>query len=860
MRQIMKIATVALILVLLGAMIGLAFLLHTPSTEVGANPESDMERVRVSDGDEVSGFRILGPRRRLLRKGNAFAITMAEEALPAGKLPRMVEGHPRLLVRKTAWKYGLSLEQLRQRARTEPWAKQMAIDIRKPPDHPSSASVITHRALLYLITGDESLVPRIIERVLMAKPSYNVGGGLLATALWYDWIYNSPSVSDGQRRAMADKIAEVALECARIYESGHAFDIWTHRGSPGWAADVLAAGLVLDDHPEAEKLRSWGMGYFKRNYFRAWQHNDGAWMHGGSSYNIGMIMPQIIAYWASAIEGEDIYEVIRGEYGDWLHGHLRYMMAEVLPDKTRSEAVAWDYNPKGLRIKGKDLYWAVARAYGDTDFYRFQRWLGEDPKSGPYGRLIRILFYDEAIDPKEAKDPPEGSFTRLWGRHGPGYVQMRDKGWAPDGTVIEFKSGDNIWTHTHVNHNNAFWIFSKGRLAVQGGSYGLDKCFHGGTGSHYFTQSISTNTMLIFQPGEFAHAGGSRAGDLVGPNMIANAGGQRMRWSYGQTCFTFDEYLRRKVEESNVEAGLFETGDITAFESAGDHGYSYVSGDATMAYNNPTYAYWQREGKSGKIHENKPKIDLFTRSMVYLPKSNNLVVFDRVNALDPSWRKAWLCHFQGKPEISGGKVLSAEVPGHIEDFGGGIVSATWGDGVLKPPDPDDPGRLFIQTLLPRKHVIRRIGGDGYEAWVNGKNRTGDDKKILDKVDAGRWRIEVSPVEPRKSDIFLHLLHIGDTRTARMPPAEVVESEDGKMSGLSTGGWVVLFGKTGPVSGGVAYRAPGGRAENLLVDMQKGAAYNVTGAEGGTRRMIASAEGTLRLVSTGPASVRISPVP
>ncbi len=92
---------------------------------------------------------------------------------------------------------------------------------------------MTHRALLYLITGDESLVPRIVERILEAKPQYNVGGGLVNTTLWYDWIYNSKSVTEAQRREMADKIAEVALECAKIYESGHAFDIWTHRGSPG---------------------------------------------------------------------------------------------------------------------------------------------------------------------------------------------------------------------------------------------------------------------------------------------------------------------------------------------------------------------------------------------------------------------------------------------------------------------------------------------------------------------------------------------------------------------------------------------------------------------------------------------------
>lgn len=858
MSQITKYLPIALICILVVFMAIFAFRLHAPSTETRGSFVSMTLNTVAAAGDTISTFRVLGPRRKQLRNGNAFAVTMAEEALPLEQLPRMVQGHPRLLIRKAPWKYGLSLDQLRQRARTEPWARQLAIDYKKPPDHPSSAAAITHRALLYLITGDESLVPRIVERVLAAKPSFNSGGGLLSITLWYDWIYNSSSIRDGQRRAMADRIAEVALECARIYESGHAFDIWTHRGAPGWASDVLAAGLVLDDHPDAAKLRSWGMGYFKRNYFRAWQHNDGAWMHGGSSYNIGMIMPQILAYWASAVEGEDIYQVIRRDYGDWLYGHLRYMMAEVLPDKTRSDAVAWDYNPKGLRIKGRDFYWTVARAYGDPDFYAFQRWLGQDPKSGPYGRLIRILFYDETIDGKETKDPPMGAFAKLWGRHGPGYVQMRNKGWAPDGTVIEFKTGDFVWTHSHVNHNNAFWIYSKGRLAVQGGSYGLDKCFHGGTGSHYFTQSISTNTMLIFQPGEFTHAGGARAGDLVGPNMIANPGGQRLRWYCGQTCFTFDEYLRRKVEESDVEAGLFETGDITAFESAEDQSYSYVSGDATMAYNNPRFSYWQRDRKSGKIWQNQPKIDLFARSMIYLPGVSNLVIFDRVNSLDPSWRKAWLCHFQGKPEISGGEATAAEVPGHIEDFIGGTVKATWADGVLKPPDTGDPGRLFVHTLLPRKFMVRRIGGDGYEAWANGKNRTGDDKKILNTVDAGRWRIEISPAEPRKYDVFLHLLHIGNTRTARMPAAELIESEDGKMTGLSTGGWVVLFGRNGSTQGEVVYRAPGGRVENLVVDLGKGVPYNVSGIQGGARRMISSSEGTLRFASGGPITVRISP--
>ena len=48
--------------------------------------------------------------------------------------------------------------------------------------------------------------------------------------------------------------------------------------------------MLDDDHPDAKKLRSWGMGYFKRNYFRGWQHNDGCWLHGGSTYNVAFVV------------------------------------------------------------------------------------------------------------------------------------------------------------------------------------------------------------------------------------------------------------------------------------------------------------------------------------------------------------------------------------------------------------------------------------------------------------------------------------------------------------------------------------------------------------------------------------------
>ena len=354
--------------------------------------------------------------------------------------------------------------------------------------------------------------------------------------------------------------------------------------------------------------------------------------------------------------------------------------------------------------------------------------------------------------------------------------------------------------------------------------------------------------MLIYQPGEFAFAAAA-TDDRESPGVIPEPGGQRMNIAIRQTCFTFDEYLRRKTE-MNETGELFETGDITAFEHAADFSYTYVCGDATMAYNNPRFCYGYKE------RTNKPKIDLVTRSLAWLD-NKYLVIFDRVNSLDPSYRKAWLCHFQGMPQING-KLIRSETPGHIEDFDGDVVQMTWADGARKPPDPADPGRLFIKTFLPKAHYIRRIGGDGYEFWSNGKNRAYADLKESPQDDKGRWRIEISPAEPASFDVFLNLLYPTDTRVDEMPPAKMIVAEGDSMIGLTVGGWAVLFGRKGEVSGQVQYAAPAGRTEHLLVDLRRGASYRLDSGDGRVQDLTVSAEGTLRFATHQAGLVKLTP--
>ncbi|MFO7869367.1 MAG: hypothetical protein R6U95_08745, partial [Bacteroidales bacterium] len=102
------------------------------------------------------------------------------------------------------------------------------------------------------------------------------------------------------------------------------------------------------------------------------------------------------------------------------------------------------------------------------------------------------------------------------------------------------------------------------------------------------------------------------------------------------------------------------------------------------------------------------------------------------------------------------------------------------------------------------------------------------------------------------------LHITDTKTSAMPPTAVITSDRKKMTGVSTGGHVILFGQKGMVEGGVSYTAPQGENAHLVVDLKPGTAYAVTGTADGTGLMTTSPEGTLRFKTKGAATVTLAP--
>lgn len=641
-----------------------------------------------------------------------FSKTYREEALSEREMPRIILSHPRLLIRENQWKRGPSLTTLRMWIQEDPlksYLKQKAWDPKPGLEW----------AFRYLLTGDEKLVPPIVQA--MKKQEGYWPGYLTNLSLLYDWLYNSPSFSVQDKKVVEDKMvgwAENAIGYGERYS-----DMWSHFGYRP-PVDIAAAGLVLHGHrEEAKKYIAMGGGYIKKNVLPGWKLNDGAWQGGWAYYGDVSNLFRFLAIWSSATS-EDLFEIIEKEQGDWVRNHLYYLIYTMYPDHTPVESCGFNYAPDQRGGTGGLLL--LAGAYKDFNGVKNLNWRHE---WGWRLGIDQFLYLSPELRKKEIPqyDLP---LTQLWGRRGLGYVQMRS-GWGEGDTIIEFKCGDYFWSHQFQNQNS-FTIYRKGRLAIQSGLY---DGYYGNHMQFYYRPTINSNSMLVVQPGETSWIPPNVADQNKIPNRngyTAEWGGQRVCYmlpEYGsaENCLTFDKYLYRKNHQHH-----FETGDIKAFEVTDR--YSYVSGDATMAYNNPTFSY----------PGNKPKLDLFTRELVFVDKKY-LIIFDRVSSLNPEYEKRWLLHSVGQPQF-GEKPVQVEVPGHREIYKAGLVRID-----------NKGGTLFCQTMFPEDYLIRKVGGSAsvtpakagpgnkgnatLRTTIQGKYERVSPTIASDAAQVGNWMIE-----------------------------------------------------------------------------------------------------------------------
>ena len=278
-----------------------------------------------------------------------------------------------------------------------------------------------------------------------------------------------------------------------------------------------------------------------------------------------------------------------------------------------------------------------------------------------------------------ARDPRQADISELprhrW-FHGIDHIVLRD-GWTPDSTWIQLLSGPFAAKHQHLDRN-AFTIFRGGALAIDSGAdYTSTESPHY---LNYFRRTVAHNTLLVYQPGEKAFW----SEDLW---PATNDGGQRMDSSrFWNTIRSVDDWQRTRDlwDAAHVDAASFHDGQ-----------YQFVRSDATGAYA-------------------RSKVTHFTRELLYLPSRGLVTVYDRIRSPSPAFRKVWLLHGVGRPEVQARE--SARDVGHGGTSYGSASTITWTDGT---------GQLRVHPLLPLSHDVVVRGGDGWGFWTPGDERGGD---------------------------------------------------------------------------------------------------------------------------------------
>jgi heparin/heparan-sulfate lyase len=322
--------------------------------------------------------------------------------------------------------------------------------------------------------------------------------------------------------------------------------------------------------------------------------------------------------------------------------------------------------------------------------------------------------------------PPRTPFARDMANMGQVFLRS---GTGPDDTYCLFSCGGVLNQHRHFDALN-FVVYHRGYLALDSGT--RYKEFDNGEHlANYYAQTVAHNCVVIHQPDE-------PVARYWGGEVTQIHGGQHKQLG-------------------SVLQG-FETNDR----------FSYVAGDATACYQH-----------SGKTQDGKnalpQKATLVTRQIVFL-MPNRFVVFDRVAATSPDYRKDWLLHTANEPVL--------------------------GDHEFRADH--EQGRLFCRTLLPEDAALRKIGGEGKEFWASGRNWdiVKGNLKPEQLAMMGRWRVEVSPTTPRANDVFLHVLEVGDQTLAAMAETKLVR--DGDRVGVAVGSWQVLFDTSGPLGGHIRH--------------------------------------------------------
>lgn len=609
------------------------------------------------------------------------------------------------------------------------------------------------QALSWLLTGDEAFAKRALAGLPENQSKGRKGSNLyilfIERALTFDWLYAYPGFDPALKERVAGELVDGAVRMLEKQSLADPAQASYHNYTLREVALASFALTAVERHPSVE-----GRAAPLREQARLALNNilettdlvdpEGSYHESMDYMRITFAPLALLAELRRTTTGEDPARS---------HGLFRNMgptyLYKVLPDGTTARDDDNEF-PYLMALDNVVLGYAVHRFKDPFAAWVLRKsgWLPEDWDIP----VLRFLWDDATVVPRDPVATTESELPRVRLFPGVGHLVMRS-GWESDATWIEYTCGPYFAKHDHLD-TNSFTIYHKGHLAIDAGADYTDT-----ESPHYLNQyrrTIAHNSLLVYQPGE-------RFFWSENHWPAANDGGQRMDSSRFWNSVRSREDFRRTRD-------LWDRGRIESYDRE-PGAYVYARGDGTAAYN-------------------PSKLELFQRSLVHLPTSDVLFVFDRVRSRNPAYKKVWLLHGVNQPAVVEAAGQAPQAVGH-----GGTAHAN--APLLSFEDGE--GRLRVHPLLPQEREVVVRGGPGWEfwtpgdefggAWGSGKNWPldppeggplptdaylkrmwltfwGDDMGKLAPsnrraVVPGAWRIEVSPSRPALEDQFLNVLEIGD---------------------------------------------------------------------------------------------------
>ena len=672
-------------------------------------------------------------------------------------------------------------------------------------------------ALTWALTGDEAAARRALEDLRADPPDKHKGSDrymrTLRRALAFDWLYAYPGFDAALKDKVAADLMAGAAKMLALQSLADPAQASYHNHTARELALAVFALTAVEGHPSVEV----GAAPMREQARRAFDNvlATTELVNPEGAYHESMDYMKIT--WAPLALMAELRRTTTGEDPARRFGVFRNMgptyLYKVLPDGSTARDDDNEF-PHLMSLDNVVLGYAVHR-FKDPFASWMQKESGWLPREWDIP-VLEFLWSDASVAPRDPAATTEAELPRARLFPGVGHLVMRS-GWGRDATWIEFACGPYFAKHDHLDTNH-FVIYHKGYLAIDAGADYTDT-----ESPHYLNQyrrTVAHNTMLVYQPGERF---------FWGENLwpAANDGGQRMDSSRFWNSV-------RSLEDWRRTRDLWDRGRVVAYDPEPGR-YVYARGDGTRAYQ-PT------------------KVSGFLRDLLWLPSSNVLFVLDRVTSKDAAYKKAWLLHGVSEPTVVEAAGAAPQSIGQGGTLHRDAPSVTFEDG---------EGRLRVHALLPRAREVVVRGGPGFDfwtpgdeyggAWGSGKNWPLDPPaggplpadSYLKKmwltfwggemarlspsnrraVVPGGWRIEVSPTEAAREDVFLHALEIGDRGA---PPRRLEAITGHHLSGaVVEGDAVVLFATgSGPLREAEATVPDVASRLVLIAGLEPGSSYDL----------------------------------